>query len=113
MPAEIAPLHCRFVRKMITILAEMPNEFEAGPDDSVYQRLVKLEQEAKQGGAAEVSLQVISYVRQTTWSFVVFSAMGLTKGPDPQVYYRAHTPSGAPETVPNRSSSRARLLGLA
>ena len=77
MADETAPLHCRFVRRMVSILSEVPEAGVGDPDDSLFQRLVRLEQDAKAGGASESSLHVIGYVRETTWSFVVVSAMGL------------------------------------
>ena len=80
MAAETAPLHCRFVRRMVAILSETPETCDGGPDDSVFQRLVRLEQEARAGGDPDSSLHVIAYVRQTTWSFVVVSALGLNSG---------------------------------
>jgi hypothetical protein len=76
MAKEFAARDCRFVRRMIAILGVTPDVAEGEPTDTTFRRLVKLEQQALEEGAPAASLHVIRYVRQTTWSFVVVSAMG-------------------------------------
>jgi hypothetical protein len=79
MAVDSAPLQCRFVRRMVAILGAASAPPDARMDDSLFQTLVRLEQEARQGGAPEASLHVIAQVRRMTWSFTVFAAMGLAQ----------------------------------
>ena len=76
MTKDGAGLDCRFVRRMVAILGGTPDAADGEPTDTTFRSLVKLEHQALEEGASDASLHVIRYVRQTTWSFVVVSAMG-------------------------------------